>query len=172
MSARPCSSLCGVGLAIVAGALIARDPGERTGRWAAGAAVAAVAGVALGTSLVLFAETDHRFRHVAGLRGPHRGNHRGVGRRARPGAAAPTRGCRTGARSHSRSAAGVLDVGATAMLVLAVRRGLIVLVAPIASLAPGFTVLLAWVVLGEQLGRVQRIGLLCALAGLVLVSTG
>jgi hypothetical protein len=32
-------------------------------------------------------------------------------------------------------AAGLLDVGATAMLVLAVRRGLIVLVAPIASLA-------------------------------------
>jgi uncharacterized membrane protein len=56
--------------------------------------------------------------------------------------------------------------------VLAVRRGLIVLVAPIASLAPGFTVLLAWLVLGEQLGRVQRLGLLCALAGLVLVSTG
>ena len=60
----------------------------------------------------------------------------------------------------------------TATLLLAVRRGLIVLVAPIASLAPGFTVLLAWVVLGEQLGRVQRLGLLCVLVGLVLVSTG
>ena len=165
-------SLCGVGLAIVAGALIARDPSERTGRWAAGAAVAAVSGVALGASLVLFAETDSD----SGMW---------------PVFAARTAATiavlavalvlvlrrRTARLPQGRTialavAAGLLDVGATAMLVLAVRRGLIVLVAPIASLAPGFTVLLAWVVLGEQLGRVQRLGLLCALAGLVLVSTG
>ena len=67
---------------------------------------------------------------------------------------------------------GLLDVAATAMLVLAIRRGLIVVVAPIASLAPGFTVLLAWRVLGEHLDSVQRFGIVCALLGLVLVSVG
>ncbi len=165
-------ALCGVALAIVAGALIARDPSERSGGWAAGALVAAVAGVALGTSLVLFAETgaDSGMWPVFAARTAATTAVWGFALvlviRRRP--ARVPRGGTVGLAI----AAGALDVGATAMLVLAVRRGLIVLVAPIASLAPGFTVLLAWVVLGEQLGRVQRIGLCCALAGLVLVSTG
>ena len=67
---------------------------------------------------------------------------------------------------------GALDVTATALLLLTIRRGLIVVVAPIASLAPGFTVLLAWRLLGERLVSVQRVGLVCALVGLVLVSVG
>jgi uncharacterized membrane protein len=67
---------------------------------------------------------------------------------------------------------GLLDVAATALLLLAVRRGLVVVVAPIAALAPGFTVLLAWVVLREHLGSAQRVGLASALVGLVLVATG
>jgi uncharacterized membrane protein len=45
-------------------------------------------------------------------------------------------------------------------------------VAPIAALAPGFTVLLAWVVLREHLGSAQRLGLASALVGIVLVATG
>ena len=68
--------------------------------------------------------------------------------------------------------AGVLDVTATTLLVLAVRRGLIVVVAPLAALAPAATVILARLVLGERLHSVQRIGLLFALVGLVMVATG
>jgi drug/metabolite transporter (DMT)-like permease len=68
--------------------------------------------------------------------------------------------------------AGVLDVTATTLLVLAVRRGLIVVVAPLVALAPAATVILARVVLGERLHSVQRIGLLFALVGLVMVATG
>jgi len=56
-------------------------------------------------------------------------------------------------------------------LLLALRHGLIVVVAPIAALAPGFTVLLAWGVLGERLSGVQRVGLAVALAGLAIVSS-
>jgi uncharacterized membrane protein len=63
-------------------------------------------------------------------------------------------------------------VGATALLLLAVRRGLVVVVAPIAALAPGFTVLLAWIVLHERLGPTQKVGLASALVGLVLVAVG
>ena len=48
----------GVVLAIAAGALIAREPDATTGGFAAGAATAALAGLALGTSLVLFSETS------------------------------------------------------------------------------------------------------------------
>ncbi len=68
--------------------------------------------------------------------------------------------------------AGALDVAASTLLLLAVREGLIVVVAPMAALAPGFTVVLARVVLDEQLRRAQRIGLVFALAGLVLVAVG
>ncbi len=68
--------------------------------------------------------------------------------------------------------AGTLDVSATALLLLAVRKGLISVVAGVAALAPGFTVLLAWAVLREHLRIEQRIGILAALVGLVLVAAG
>jgi uncharacterized membrane protein len=60
----------------------------------------------------------------------------------------------------------------TVLLLVAVRRGLLTVVATLAALAPGFTVMLAWVVLREHLAVVQRAGLVLALAGLLLVSLG
>jgi drug/metabolite transporter (DMT)-like permease len=68
--------------------------------------------------------------------------------------------------------AGVLDVTATSLLLLAVRQGLVVVVSPLAALAPAATVILARFVLGERLHRSQRIGLGFALAGLVLIVVG
>jgi drug/metabolite transporter (DMT)-like permease len=68
--------------------------------------------------------------------------------------------------------AGVLDVTAPTLLLRAVRRGLILVVAPLAALAPAATVILARVVLGEHLHRVQRVGFALALVGLVLVAAG
>jgi drug/metabolite transporter (DMT)-like permease len=165
-------TLAGIVLAVTAGALLGREPGKFAGGWAGGVAMAALAGVALGTSLVLFSETADdsgmwpvfAARSTAALlvwvvalalvarRRPFRlptGHVRGLA-----------------------ALAGLLDVVAAALLLLAVRRGLVVVVAPVAALAPGFTVLLAWAVLGEHLVRVQRIGIALALAGLVLVSVG
>jgi drug/metabolite transporter (DMT)-like permease len=163
---------CGIVLAISAGALISRDQSEVAGGWAAGGPIAAVAGFALGLSLVFFSETapDSGMWPVLAARGtaailvwlfaiallvrhhplpvPH-GRMIGVA-----------------------AVAGLLDVAGSALLLLAIRHGLIVIVAPLAALSPGFTVVLAWAVLGEHLGRVQRIGLVCALVGLVLVSIG
>ena len=68
--------------------------------------------------------------------------------------------------------AGGLDVLATTLLVIAVRRELAVVVAPVASLAPGMTVVLAWRVLHERIGRSQLVGLGVAGLGLVLIASG
>jgi len=78
-------------------------------------------------------------------------------------------------RGSARSlaiAAGVFDIVATSMLVIAIRRELMVVVAPPASLAPAFTVVPAAALTDEKLDRVQRIGRGFALAGLVLVAAG
>ena len=61
---------------------------------------------------------------------------------------------------------------ATTLLVVAVRRELAVVVAPVASLAPGMTVVLAWRVLHERIGRSQLVGLGVAGLGLVLIASG
>jgi drug/metabolite transporter (DMT)-like permease len=67
--------------------------------------------------------------------------------------------------------AGLFDVGANALVLLAVRRGLVSLVAPVASLYPAITVLFARVVLHERIGRQRAGGLALALVGLALIAT-
>jgi drug/metabolite transporter (DMT)-like permease len=56
--------------------------------------------------------------------------------------------------------------------VVGVRNDLAVVVAPLAALAPGFTVVLAWLVLHEPISRAQTFGLGLALVGLVLIGAG
>jgi drug/metabolite transporter (DMT)-like permease len=67
--------------------------------------------------------------------------------------------------------AGLFDVGANALVVLAVRRGLLSLVAPVASLYPATTVVLARLVLHERIGRQRAGGLALGLVGLALIAT-
>jgi len=67
--------------------------------------------------------------------------------------------------------AGLCDVGANALVLLAVRRGLVTLVAPVAALYPATTVLLARVVLHERIGRQRASGLALGLLGLALIAT-
>jgi drug/metabolite transporter (DMT)-like permease len=165
-------TLVGVVLAICAGALIGREATSPQGGWAAGAALAAVAGLALGASLVFFAETssDSGMWPVFAARGTAAVLVWAVAGVLVARGHAPR--LPTGRMTWVAATAGALDVTATALLLLAVRHGLIVVVAPIAALAPGFTVLWAWALLGERLERVQRIGIAIALVGLVLVSIG
>ena len=66
---------------------------------------------------------------------------------------------------------GLFDVGANAVVLLAVRRGLLSLVAPAAALYPATTVLLARAVLNERIGRQRAGGLALGLVGLVLIAT-
>jgi drug/metabolite transporter (DMT)-like permease len=69
------------------------------------------------------------------------------------------------------ASAGLCDVAANALVVLAVRRGLLSLVAPVASLYPATTVVLARVVLHERIGRQRAGGLAVGLVGLALIAT-
>jgi drug/metabolite transporter (DMT)-like permease len=164
--------VAGIALAIAAGGLIAAEPlGGASIRVAQGTAQAVFAGVGLGSSLVLFSETSHRSgqwpvaaARVAALLAVGLAV---VVLRARRQVPLP--------RGRDRSlaaSAGVLDVGATALLVVAVRRELLVVVAPIAALAPAFTVLLAWAIDRERLRRAQGVGVALALTALALISRG
>jgi drug/metabolite transporter (DMT)-like permease len=68
-------------------------------------------------------------------------------------------------------ACGALDMLANALYLVAVREGPLGLVATLASLYPASTVLLARVVLGERLRPVQSVGLACAGAAIVLITS-
>ncbi|HLH29524.1 MAG TPA: hypothetical protein VKW77_11430, partial [Acidimicrobiales bacterium] len=70
------------------------------------------------------------------------------------------------------SGAGALDVGATALLVVALRTNLTAVVAPVASLAPGFTAAHARWYLHEKVSPVQMAGLAVALVALALIAVG
>ena len=69
-------------------------------------------------------------------------------------------------------ATGTLDVAATALLLVAIRNGLFATVAPVAALAPAFTVGNAWWYLRERPSPIQLGGLVLGLAGLALISAG
>ena len=162
-------SVVGVVLAISAGGLIARErshPGER-GRSRA-VALAFGAGLLFGTSLVMYSETGHHSGAWPVLAGRTTAAVLVlavvlVGRRSLA-FAPPERWMAIGA--------GVLDVTATLLLLIAVRHGLVALVAPVAALGPAFTVMWAWLVLREPVGRVQLVGIAAGIMGLVLIAAG
>jgi uncharacterized membrane protein len=68
-------------------------------------------------------------------------------------------------------AAGVLDMTANALYLVAVRDGMLSIVAPVAALYPVSTVLLALVLDRERVRPVQVAGLGLAVAALVLVAS-
>jgi drug/metabolite transporter (DMT)-like permease len=65
---------------------------------------------------------------------------------------------------------GAVDASANVCYVLATRAGLFGLAVVLTSLYPGVTVLLARIVLGERMLWMQRLGLLLAAAGVILVT--
>lgn len=67
------------------------------------------------------------------------------------------------------TAAGTLDASANICYLLATRAGMFGVAVVLTSLYPGITVLLARVVLGERMKALQRLGLLVAAVGVVLV---
>jgi drug/metabolite transporter (DMT)-like permease len=67
---------------------------------------------------------------------------------------------------------GFLDLSANLLYALATRRGLLSVVAVAASLYPLTTVVLARLVLGERVRRIQEVGIAAALAGVVLIAVG
>jgi drug/metabolite transporter (DMT)-like permease len=69
-------------------------------------------------------------------------------------------------------AIGALDMSANALFALASTHGLVSVVSVLASLYPVTTVLLARMLLGERIARPQQVGVVAALAGVVLISAG
>ncbi|MEU6727699.1 DMT family transporter [Nonomuraea wenchangensis] len=67
-------------------------------------------------------------------------------------------------------AAGVLDMAANVLYLLAQRQGLLSLVAVLVSLYPASTLLLARRVLGERLNGIQVTGVACALGAVALIA--
>lgn len=68
--------------------------------------------------------------------------------------------------------AGTLDVLGNALFVLAERAGMLSVAGVLSSLYPASTVLLARLVYGERLRPIQRLGLVIAVAGVGLVTSG
>jgi drug/metabolite transporter (DMT)-like permease len=167
--------LAGAACAVVAGALVAREPAVEAYGGAGrvpGVPVALAAGALLGTSLVFFAETSEAsgFWPVVAARGATLLAVTVVLAVMAVAAAGVAFPAGTGLRLAL--AAGALDLAATTLLLVSVRRGLLVVVAPLAALAPAFTVGWARLVFGEPIARVQAIGLGLGLVGLVLVAAG
>jgi drug/metabolite transporter (DMT)-like permease len=70
------------------------------------------------------------------------------------------------------TAMGVLDLSANGLYAVATRHGLLSVVAVASSLYPVATVVLARVVLGERVRRIQEVGIVSALAGVALIAAG
>jgi EamA domain-containing membrane protein RarD len=67
---------------------------------------------------------------------------------------------------------GTLDVSANALFAAATRHGLLSIVSVGASLYPLATVILARLVLGERVRRVQELGIAAAITGVALIAAG
>jgi drug/metabolite transporter (DMT)-like permease len=70
------------------------------------------------------------------------------------------------------AAVGMLDLGANGLYALATTHGLLSVVAVCGSLYPAVTVVLARFVLAERIARVQEVGVVLALAGVIAISAG
>jgi drug/metabolite transporter (DMT)-like permease len=166
--------LVGAALALAAAGLIAREANEARGELApaSGLAWAIASGACFGTSLILYVQTAT----ASGLWPVLAARIAAFVLVAVTLAVLAARGSRlpfpAGPDRTLALGAGALDVAASTFLLLAVRQGLMVVVAPLAALAPAATVILARAVLGEHLDAVQRVGLVLALIGLVMVALG
>lgn len=70
------------------------------------------------------------------------------------------------------AAVGIFDTAANVSVAAATTHGAAGIVAVLSALYPVVTVVLAWLVLGETLGRAKRVGGVVALAGAALVAAG
>jgi drug/metabolite transporter (DMT)-like permease len=162
-------ALTGAVLAIAAGAVIAHESPETGDAGALGGTWYALAGgTLLGMSFVFYAEAagGSGFWPVLAARGT------AIVVVLVALLASADRRLPIGRARMLALAAGALDVTAGIFELVALREGLLAIVAPVVALAPAFTVLLAWAVLRERMSRIQLAGFVMALAGLVLVAAG
>ena len=166
------SAVTSAGVAVaLAGAVAASGPELRGGTGGRSVVLATVAGVAFGlamTFIAIGAETDALLT-LWGMRATS------VLGFAVAGVLALAGGRRVALRLRDLVplvAVGLGDAGANLLFALASQRGYVSVTSVLASLYPVMTVLLARFVLQERLLRVQQVGVVAALAGVVLVSAG
>lgn len=160
----------GIVLAVIAAAMLSI---ERTGakrvEFGRALLLAAAAGFGFGISLVLFAAASHRGNGLWPVLSARVAAFVAVWvflwfvRRPKALVEVP---------KMVAAGAGLLDVGATAVLLIALRSNFTSLVAPVASLAPGFTAAHARWYFHEKGSGVQMGGLAVALVALALIAAG
>jgi drug/metabolite transporter (DMT)-like permease len=161
--------LVGAAFAITAGAVIARDEGPpEHAAESSGVMYAIFGGAFFGASFIFYSEASggSGFWPVLSARVA------AVAVVAIALVATRDRRVPAGSARSLALGAGVLDVTAGILELVALREGLLAIVAPVVALAPAFTVILAWALLRERVSRAQVAGLALALVGLVLVAAG
>ena len=171
-------AMAGIVLAIVAIVLVSQQPAAvphqtpvaRRHGLPAGVPHALLSGVAIGVFFVLIAEARPEsglwplvgaraaavpFCVLVGILGP------GPALRATPARAMLT-----------AAGAGIVDMTANVLYLLASRMGSVAVAVTLSSLYPASTVVLARMVLGEHLHRTQMIGMVCALVAVTLIVAG
>lgn len=172
MGERPSTgALAGVGLALVAVLLVSAEPGSTVRQAAAGlrsraTLLALTAGAGFAGFFILLERTDAS----AGLWPLASARAASVTMLAVLAVAAGARLGRGSGTLVLVLAAGALDMAANVLYLVAVRGGMLTLVAVVASLYPVSTVLLARVVLAERLTPPQVLGLGAAAAGVGLIA--
>jgi len=164
-------------LGVVVPVLVGFAQGERPGSLQVVGIVIAIAGVVLASGPELSGKAGVRPLVLAvvaafGFGGALLSIAKGS-REVRAKRAGAPRGARLEARDLVLLAVvGVADAAANLTFGWASTRGLVSVAAVLGSLYPVVTVLLAWLLLHERLGRVQTIGVAGALAGVVLIGAG
>ncbi len=165
----PTEALVGVVLAITAGGLISAEHVDASPSQSRTALLLALAaGTGFGASFICYGNTRDSSEFWPVLSGRVAAVTAVVVVLA-CGRIAPTL---IGSARRQAVGAGLLDVVATTLLLVAIRHGLFATVAPVAALAPAFTVGNAWWYLRERPSHVQVIGLALALTGLALIAVG
>lgn len=164
----PALAYLGVGLALLAVALVSRGPGDagRAPVTVRAVGLALLAGVGFGCYFVLLSRAPESSggwplvvsRLSSTLAAGGLALATGRAGRLAPGV------CRFAVL------AGALDALANLAYLLAVRQGLLSLVAVLVALYPAATILLARLLLGERTGRAQRLGLAVAAGSVVLIA--
>jgi drug/metabolite transporter (DMT)-like permease len=159
----------GILLAVLAIGLISRSGEVEEGkRAAAGVSIAIASGVAIGIFLVCLERTGP----AAGLWPLVPARVASVSMFAVAGALARQRLVPRRGSWPIVFGGGTLDMTANILYLLAVRAGELSIVATLASLYPASTILLARLVLGERLRRLQQLGFVCAVTAIVLIVSG
>jgi drug/metabolite transporter (DMT)-like permease len=164
-------ALVGAALAVAAVALVSAPEEERshlaTADQARETALALVSGAAFGVVFILLADTGDRsgLTPVVAARAASVGVVTLVLLAQRRGPRVPGPGTR-----WLVAGSGIFDVAANGIFLFAAREGLLSLIAPVSSLYPATTIVLAAIVLGERVGPRQRVGLVAALAGALLIA--